>query len=157
MQTEMSSAKDSLVVWLDAGDVLRRRLDWLRVFTVRRGFYSPYSSGTIEDWTHPLTLTHLRADQSVLPLRNLSGGIMAVDPRHEVAMRVIQAWAECARTRECIVPVGSSRLNHRQDQAVLTVLARQHGLVSDGLHQRNSAWLGISIHRDAQSPAQGGQ
>ena len=36
-------------------------------------------------------------------------------------------WAECARTKECICPVGSGKANHRQDQAALTLLIAMHG------------------------------
>jgi hypothetical protein len=34
---------------------------------------------------------------------------------------------DCARTRECIAPLGSSRENHRQDQAAFSALIHMHG------------------------------
>ena len=40
-------------------------------------------------------------------------------------------FAQCALHKECIAPEGSSRLNHRQDQAAITTLAGMHGYDCD--------------------------
>ena len=37
-------------------------------------------------------------------------------------MKLIKEWAEYSQIEECIAPIGSNRFNHRQDQAVLTLL-----------------------------------
>jgi hypothetical protein len=34
----------------------------------------------------------------------------------------VREWCECTLRRECIAPEGSDRSNHRQDQAVFTIL-----------------------------------
>ena len=38
---------------------------------------------------------------------------------------------DCSRTRACIAPLGSSRENHRQDQAALSALIHLHGYKCD--------------------------
>ena len=54
-----------------------------------------------------------------------NGAIVGFDMR--AYEQVVKPWAECALKRECIGPLGSNRGNHRQDQAVLTVLLYQAG------------------------------
>lgn len=42
-------------------------------------------------------------------------------------------WYECSITRQCIAPDGSSRKNHRQDQAALTVITARNGYKCQGV------------------------
>lgn len=53
-------------------------------------------------------------------------------------------WYECSITRQCIAPDGSSRKNHRQDQAALTVLAILTGAKCEGVDS------GIKKNMDSQ-------
>ena len=51
----------------------------------------------------------------------------------------------------CISPVGSSRINHRQDQAALTVIAIQNGIIKASRPRYiNQLWepLGLRIQCD---------
>jgi hypothetical protein len=56
----------------------------------------------------------------------------------------VNRWKECAVTKECIAPEGSNRKNHRQDQAVLSVLAHQSG-IAKGMPTRP---YGFKSHQD---------
>jgi uncharacterized protein DUF1647 len=134
------------VCWMDAGNVVLGKLTWIRRVLNATGFYSPRSSGTLRDWTHPKTLAYLRADDALLDSRNLNGACIAISCKHENAMAMARRWAECAKTRECIAPEGSSRANHRQDQAVLSVLAHQFGLTA----RVPTEYLGFLTHQDLE-------
>lgn len=114
--------------WMDAGNVVTGSLMWVRKITKKEGMYSPYSDGRISDWTHPETLRWLNASEELLHKRNLSGCCVSLNFRSPAARNLAAAWKECALTRECIAPHGSNRRNHRQDQAVLSVLAHQSGI-----------------------------
>jgi hypothetical protein len=57
---------------------------------------------------------------------------------------LINQWKACALTKECIAPAGSSRQNHRQDQAVLSVLAQQYDLT----RKIPTKFYGFKIHQD---------
>ena len=138
----------SMLIWLDAGDLLIDTLRRIRRYASVFGFYSPYSSGTVKDWTHPGMLHCLGADEHLLGRRNLSSGIVAFDIRNRTARELLTRWRACAVDATCIAPDGSSRENHRQDQAALTVLAHQLGLVRDGRHQFLTRRLGVTIHND---------
>jgi hypothetical protein len=116
------------VCWMDAGNLITSRLIWIRKILRSLGVYSPVSKGRIRDWTHPRTLEYLGVAPGLLNRRNLNGACLAVDYRSDQGMQLLRRWRECALIRDCIAPLGSDRSNHRQDQAVLSVLCHQMGL-----------------------------
>ena len=57
--------------------------------------------------------------------RNCNGAFLGIKKDlHGAASSVMPVWVECALNRSCIAPEGSSRRNHRQDQAALTMLTK---------------------------------
>lgn len=132
------------ICWLDAGNLLTRPLTKIRSILKAIGLYSPKSSGTVKDWTHPKTLNYLNASNSISHKNNLFGASVAVDYENTLAREVIEKWGKCAMEKECIAPEGSSRVNHRQDQAVLTVLAHQAALTK----YMPIKCLGFKVHQD---------
>ena len=139
-------ADADVVVWMDAGDGLLGALDayWENVWNAG-GMYSGVSAGTVADWTHPGTLDYL----GVRPQRNTSSAGDRRDAGAEERQRrrllsarncnaaflilfraltytdLVLPWRACALDAACIAPEGSSRANHRQDQAALSVLVHQ--------------------------------
>ena len=97
------------------------------------------------DWTHPATLEYFAVDaQWAAGKRNLNGACVAFHPHSLQALKLAKQWRDGALIKECIAPEGSSRKNHRQDQALLTVLAYKHGLAD----ATESQYLGFETHRD---------
>ena len=47
--------------------------------------------------------------------------------REAVYREIVLPWKTCALAKDCIAPAGSSRKNHRQDQAVLSYLVHRAG------------------------------
>jgi hypothetical protein len=129
---EVAAASGGTVCWMDAGNVLTSGLSDLRAHVREHGFYSTRSSGTVADWTHPGMLTWLGIsdDWQGLARGNLSAACVAFDTGNAAAMAVIAEWGRLALIEECIAPAGSDRLNHRQDQALLTVLAYRAGFAA---------------------------
>lgn len=121
------------VLWLDAGDIVTDALIYIdsQIFTL--GVYSPSSEGIVQDWTHPKTIEYLaRRFFPVVSTRQLS--LLLNRPNANgafVGFRnnsvLLQMFYECCIIRACIAPDGSSRVNHRQDQAVLSVLMHLGG------------------------------
>lgn len=135
------------VLWLDAGCVVSEPLTALRAALRTSGFYSPRSRGTIADWTHPKMLAYFRLDADwARDKPNLSGACCAFDPSFEDAGALARRWREGALIKDCIAPAGSDRSNHRQDQALLTVLAHMTGLAG----KSEPKPLGILIHQDRE-------
>jgi hypothetical protein len=137
------------VVWMDAGNMVLKPLVALRRILASIGFYSPYSQGTISRWCHPGMLQYLKADATLLGKQNLSGGCVAVNPELEGPKALIKQWRDLALVQECIAPPGSNRSNHRQDQALLTVLAYQMGYG----HRVYPFQIGYRFHRDLDGHA----
>jgi Protein of unknown function (DUF1647) len=132
------------VCWMDAGNLVTQPLFWLRRITSALGMYSPRSRGLISDWTHPKTLEFLKPSNKLLEKPNLSGACIAAIYQNPKARDVVNKWKECALTKECIAPKGSNRKNHRQDQAVLSVLAHQSGITEN----MPTRYYGVKIHQD---------
>jgi len=128
--SKIASELETPFIWMDAGNLINKRLSWVRRFLKRDGFLCPSSSGTIRDWTHEGMLKCLNVSSELLTLTNLNGAVIGFDPRLPRVQDLIDRWAACALRQDCIAPSGSTRENHRQDQAALTVLAYQVGMVS---------------------------
>ncbi len=146
--SETAIGKNGIILWLDAGDVITGRLKWIRTLSNYLGFYSPYSSGRIADWTHHGTLNYLNCHGEAILDHNLNGSIVSFDLRNPIAKNLLEKWTTCALNRDCIAPIGSNRSNHRQDQAALSVLSYQSGLVKNGFFMRLASPLNILIHQD---------
>lgn len=130
-------------IWMDSANVIRKRLDLLRRILGTVGFYCPHAKGTIVEWTHPGMLEHLKVEPTLYGKQNLASGCVAVNPKCAVAVELIRQWRDFAMIRECIAPDGADRSNHRQDQALLTVLAYRMGLAQRVYPYR----LGYDFHR----------
>lgn len=123
------------LLWADAGcfffdgDTIARRIAESRGVWVRR------SSGVMREWTHPGMFACLNADPHEFADRAnadatlvgfaVSSGTRA--QRDAVFRDIVTPWKACALVKECIAPAGSSRRNHRQDQAVLSFLVHRGG------------------------------
>jgi len=154
---QMKRTADS-VLWLDAGCGLRHDsvLEDAFTFLEKRGFITTLSPDTIGTWAHPKTRAALASEQP--KKRMCAGGIVgfsSTPQRSDAVHDILDPWVKCAMQRSCIAPEGSSRANHRQDQAALTVLAWKSGF---GCACPPMGWLatlagsdglpGISIHQD---------
>lgn len=135
------------VCWMDAGNVLTEPLVALREAVRERGFYSPSSLGTITHWTHPKMLARFGVDEAWgRDKANLNGACVAFDPDCQAANDLAKKWYEGALDKDCIAPEGSNRSNHRQDQAMLSVLGHLEGLARASKHQ----CLGFLIQQDVE-------
>jgi hypothetical protein len=123
------------VLWTDAGSYFHALEPIARRIRSSRGLWVRPSSGTMREWTHPLMFEYLDADaRAYADRRNADAtlvgfatGSQAPEIRERVYHDIIVPWKACAMSRACIAPPGSSRKNHRQDQAVLSYLTHKTG------------------------------
>ena len=123
------------VLWSDAGSYFEALEPIAERIHASRGLWVRRSSGTMRDWTHPLMFEFLRADAAAFleqpnadaTLIGFATGHPAAHVRERVYRDVVVPWKACALAKDCIAPRGSSRKNHRQDQAVLSYLVHQAG------------------------------
>ncbi len=142
---EVLMENKGIVCWMDAGNIVTEPLKKLRKITKFCGLYSPYSFGTIKDWTHPGTLEYLDAANDILDKRNLTAGFVSAYYNNLSVVSLVNKWSNCALVKRCIAPVGSGKHNHRQDQAVLSVLAHKEGIPKSYLKYLQ---VGVVTHQD---------
>jgi hypothetical protein len=142
----------AMALWLDAGNLVQKKLKRVRATLEKNGFYSPVSSGTVAQWTHPGTLAYLRAPEALRKRPNRNGAIVGFNPAQAGIIEMVECWKECALDPRCIAPAGSNRSNHRQDQSVLSVLAYQ--FQERFGYQLINGFLDIAVHQDRVSLAQ---
>lgn len=138
------------LVWCDAGNVILSRLWWVRMLAARRGLFSPFSAGLIKDWTHKETTNYFSLEPQQLDQRNANGAFVAIDSTSGPARSVIKSWAQLAQIKNVIAPPGSSRANHRQDQAVLSCLLEKGHMLPRGQY-REIKDLGFRVQQDIDS------
>lgn len=106
------------------------------------------------EWSHPClncTSAITLVDANMTHWRNVNmcnGAIIAFSRQGRAYRDLLLPWVRCATQRECIAPNGpglrSSRSNHRQDQAALTLLADMAGF--DCITR--SIEVGFALHKD---------
>ncbi len=134
------------LLWLDAGCLLTRKLSLLKKLILKNGFYSPQSSNKVKDWTHFRTVEKLNYPEKLLNENNFSSGLVGLASNHEIIEDLVSEWYKNSLDKETIAPEGSSRLNHRQDQAVLTLLVNLRNLGKHTL--RTHRIFGLLKHQD---------
>ncbi|WP_343070059.1 DUF1647 domain-containing protein [Aminobacter carboxidus] len=143
----VAQERPGIVCWMDAGNIIAEPLLQLRRETERFGYYSASSSGTLGAWTHPDMLRYLGLPAGwKSEAANLNGACIAFDTRNPLATDLLERWANLSLIKECIAPHGSDRSNHRQDQALLTVLAHMAGCRA----KASKKLLGYRIHQDVE-------
>jgi hypothetical protein len=139
-----------MILWLDAGNLVGQPVTNVRALLAECGIYSMTSNSTIERWTHPLTLRYLDASPELLPKSCRSAGLVGFRSGAPGINELVQRWKTCALDPACIGPVGSNRDNHRQDQAVLTVLIYQFQ-AKYGFRLENRRLDRLTMHHDYQT------
>jgi hypothetical protein len=130
-----SGADAGDVLWADAGCFFHALDPIADRIRETGGLWVRTSAGVMREWTHPSMFEYLRADpRTYAEQRNadatlvgLAVGSAPPDAREKVYRDIVVPWKACALAKDCIAPAGSSRRNHRQDQAVLSYLVHRAG------------------------------
>jgi hypothetical protein len=143
--------EQGIVLWLDSGDRISVPfLRWLPSFLLQNGMWSPQSQDDMHTWTHPglPDYFHDSLDNYDPKESNCNGAAMAFDVRnHTMRDGIMREWVQCSRIKDCIAPEGSSRANHRQDQAALTYLVKRMGYGQELCHGMPDVY-GIQVNQD---------
>jgi hypothetical protein len=143
---EVSKEENGILLWLDAGDKIISNLTPLIEVIRRQGIFTPVSSSTVSYWTHKSTQRYMGVenDRNLLSKQNRNGAIIGFDLSSEDIRNFVTEFSRLAQIKECIAPEGSSRTNHRQDQAMLSILYYKHF----GDARTEDRYMGLSIHND---------
>jgi len=105
----------------------------------------------VKVWTHPGVFDKINPRYRLYAERsNRNGAIIGFDYSKIWVRELIETWASWANNKEIIAPEGSSRENHRQDQALFTLLywdyqSRHH-------FDTTTTYPFIKIHNDVKEP-----
>ena len=132
---------DEKILWMDAGNLIHGNLKEVEVFLDTFEVYSGTSGGTIERWTFPATIHYMNCTWTERENRNAA--CIGFNCKKEKTKKFIKEFHDLAQMKECIAPEGSNRENHRQDQAVFSILFYKYGFTHPWDHH-----LGYSIHND---------
>ena len=115
------------VLWLDAGTRIPDAASAFRRLTRSRGLLSVPSAGPLRKFIRPEMLRRFGAEAMASEMSTLcNGAFIGLHTGSEAARAILREWRACSLDLECIAPGNSTRRDHRQDQAALTVLAWKH-------------------------------
>jgi hypothetical protein len=143
---EVSKESDDILIWFDSGNKIVKPLDKLCKIIMKQDIYSPISSDNVKKWTHPLTLEYIGIDKKskILEKSNRNGAALGFNLKRKEIRTFIDTYSRVSQDKDCIAPIGSSRLNHRQDQSVFTLLYYQFF----GNSKTEGKYIGFTIHND---------
>ena len=119
---------DGNILWLDSACLLSKKPTKIKVLITCNKIFTTLSSNSIKDWSHPKTIEHLNFHKRDLNKRNFMAGIVGVNNENVAIKNLIKDWKMYSQIEDCISPPGSNRLNHRQDQSILSMLMYIHML-----------------------------
>jgi len=111
---------NGIVQWLDTMTVYYNFTNVINLVK-ENGIYTPISSDTIKKWTHKNCIEFMKANK-YLELSPRAGGILTINYDLFWCKKLIDEWKDLSLIKECIIPEGSNRKNHRQDQSILSIL-----------------------------------
>lgn len=121
------------LMWTDAGSILTGNMSQEMSYMNEYGVYSPYSAGDVATWVHNASISFLQTHHMIREVDSHSlmctGGYLFIDGGNSTIVdKVFEPLFECAFTKKCISPDFTDRNNHRQDQAILTMLLHSAGV-----------------------------
>jgi len=142
--------QDGLLLWCDVGNMFLDNLSQLCQYMITTDIYSPSSTGTIIQWTYPMTCKVFGIElinySLHLPLRNTS--IICFHLKKEI-QEFIQSWVKLSMTRECISPDGCDSTNHAFDQSIFSLLYYQYKHKNPLYMRQLSDIICMSIHKNS--------
>ena len=117
---EVCEKYGGLVHWMDTRSLY---FDFNNMINILKNdfIYTPTSSGNVKKWTYPTTLEYMNG-YKYIDRECRAGGIFGINYDIDWCKEFVEEWKNLALVKECICPENSNRDNHRQDQAVLTIL-----------------------------------
>ena len=122
----MAASQSTFLAWMDAGNVIDAPLKNELSVALHKGVFVALASETNEFWTHPSCIASMVAPKSDLRRLQISAAGIVFDISRPEIRALIEEWAAKSRDLAFIAPPGSSRANHRQDQAIISLLVCRH-------------------------------
>lgn len=124
-----------VIMWNDAGNYYHENTQKAIEILRKEGAYIPYDHALYSRRMSILSYDFLIKYKLIQPFdreRGMGGaGFMLFDYGSSVCQhKVMIPWLQCAYTRRCMAPIGSTIRKHLPEQTVVSILATQNGMVS---------------------------
>ncbi len=134
---------DENIIWLDTACLINKKIKLIKLLTIVNGCFFVKATGNINQWTHPKTLDLMDADH-LKKYSCVMSGVIGINTKKEKIKILFKEWMNYSLDENCIAPIGSSRLNHRQDQSLLQVLVHKYNY---GKYVLNHQFFEIKINQ----------
>ncbi len=133
------------ILWCDSANIIHGSLLELDILIYNKKIYSPYSAEDIKTYCHPTTIKKLKYTGS-LQRDMLSGGLLGINGKDEIGYNFLKDFIENSLDPKIIIPKGSDRTNHRQDQSLITILYWQYFFKYNLVRERE--WKHVDFHQN---------
>lgn len=146
------------IIWMDSANRFDKTIINNICNSVKKnGFYSPISNdrGTIEsiELNHPVTvkLLGLTELEHKTKLFSISANLVGLNYASECGKKILNEWYNYSLNKEIIMPDGSSRNNHRQDQTILSILMYLYEKNNNVFFDKNNFGVKFWVKLDTQT------
>lgn len=133
------------ILWCDSANIIYGSLLELEILIHNKKIYSPYSAEDIKTYCHPTTIKKLKYTGS-LTRDMLSGGLLGIKGKDDIAFSFLKDFIKACLDPEIIIPKGSNRTNHRQDQSIITILYWQYFFKYNLVREKE--WKQVDFHQN---------
>jgi hypothetical protein len=138
---------NNIIIWMDSGNVILQKLDVITNHLEKNGLFSEESCGSFTKWTHPSTIKYMNCEDLVDRVCK-NGACYGFNTRYDWIKLFIKNFRDLALIKDCLAPEGSNRDNHRQDQALFTILFYQYQKKYGYTNLPEIKKYGFIFHRD---------
>ena len=135
---------EGVLIWCDAGTIITdvNKFNWLVDLINKNIIYTPCSSTSVGDLTHPKCLEVMKADSCIFNFQMRAGGFVGIKCSNVISEQFVNDWKSYALNKDASLPDGANRINHRHDQSILSILFYKYQISSV------SEYIGFSVHND---------
>lgn len=133
------------IIWLDSATIVYENVRTLDNIIEVNEIYSPYSAETIQKYCHHLTIERMLYSNG-LDKTMRAGGCIGIKLSSSVGKNFLDDFINYCLKKDVIIPAGSNKSNHRQDQSVLSILYWEY----QSCYNFNilDSWNGCSYHNN---------
>jgi hypothetical protein len=117
---EVCEKYKNLVHWFDTRNLYSNFNNIIKIL-LEESIYIPASNHIIEKWNHIKTLQYMDGFKYIKEMSR-AACVIGINYNIDWCQNIIKEWKHFSLIKECIIPEGTDRNNHRQDQAILEIL-----------------------------------
>lgn len=144
--------KEKYLVWMDAGNMLFDDIRNACLLSTPLIILAFSTGQTIRELTHIDTLKLMNSEGRISDNSQVSAAGLVIRNNRN-GQRLVSEWSNWAGVKDVICPLGATRLNHRFDQSVISILISKNHFRKNAIDLLtkfgfNNEFFGFKIHQD---------